>query len=114
MQVRRFVRHLPRSAGLLVRATKEASLLGEVKEEDSQLLEDAGDLLLRLLEWDPEKRITAAEALKHPFVASLEESDEDFDEEVERLDPQLFAFEERYEKAPPSMKLQIVIGTLLR
>ena len=32
---------------------------------------DAADLVRRMLEIDPAKRITAAEALKHPFITAL-------------------------------------------
>jgi serine/threonine protein kinase len=37
-------------------------------------LDDNGiDLLKKLLEYDPEKRISAADALEHPFFKDLDE-----------------------------------------
>jgi mitogen-activated protein kinase 1/3 len=40
---------------------------------------DEADLLTKMLEWDPRKRITIDDALEHPFVASLHDP---FDEPV--------------------------------
>jgi len=41
--------------------------------------EEALDLLSKLLKFDPDERITAAEALKHPFLKEYNEyTDEDY------------------------------------
>ena len=40
------------------------------------LQDDGMDLLKRLLEYDPEKRISAEEALKHPFLANIHQPEE--------------------------------------
>jgi mitogen-activated protein kinase 15 len=38
--------------------------------------EPALDLLARLLEFNPTKRITAAEALRHPYIAKFHQPDD--------------------------------------
>ena len=44
-----------------------------LKEILPTLSDDGIDLLKKLLELDPEKRITAADALQHPFFKDLDE-----------------------------------------
>jgi serine/threonine protein kinase len=52
----------------LVKAHKTPPTLKEKSELNSHLSDSAMDLIRRLLEWDPKKRITAAEMLQHPWV----------------------------------------------
>jgi serine/threonine protein kinase len=40
-------------------------------KQDKNLSRDAKDFLLKLLKWNRNKRITAAEALEHPFITQL-------------------------------------------
>ena len=54
-------------------ALTEVSLPGEWKKVLPQLDDDGIDLISKLLELDPEKRILAADALKHPFFKDLDE-----------------------------------------
>lgn len=43
----------------------------DVRSIFPQATRDAADLLKKLLVFDPEKRLTAAEALRHPYVANF-------------------------------------------
>ena len=54
-------------------ALTEVSLPGDLKKTLPQLDDDGIDLISKLLELDPEKRILAPDALKHPFFKDLDE-----------------------------------------
>ncbi len=54
-------------------ALTEISLPGKWKNFLPQLDDDGIDLISKLLELDPEKRIMAQEALQHPFFKDLDE-----------------------------------------
>ena len=54
-------------------ALTEVSLPGNWKKTFPQLDDDGIDLIKKLLELDPEKRILAPDALKHPFFKDLDE-----------------------------------------
>lgn len=43
-------------------------LLSNMSNEDPKLMKNFIDLLERCLDLDPERRLTAYEALKHPFI----------------------------------------------
>eukprot|EP00183_Erythrolobus_madagascarensis_P004551 CAMPEP_0185856584 /NCGR_PEP_ID=MMETSP1354-20130828/29075_1 /TAXON_ID=708628 /ORGANISM="Erythrolobus madagascarensis, Strain CCMP3276" /LENGTH=417 /DNA_ID=CAMNT_0028558845 /DNA_START=428 /DNA_END=1681 /DNA_ORIENTATION=+ len=51
----------------------------------------ACDLLTKLLAWDPEARLTATQALRHPYFHGIHELE--FEETTEAVDPEEFAFE---------------------
>jgi serine/threonine protein kinase len=42
-------------------------VLNEKEVYDSKTINDASDLIMKLLYWEPEKRLTAKEALRHRF-----------------------------------------------
>ena len=54
-------------------ALTEISLPGNWKTFLPQLDDDGIDLISKLLELDPDKRILAPEALQHPFFKDLDE-----------------------------------------
>lgn len=58
-----------------------------VKNKFAKLLPPEGlDLLLKLLQYDPDKRITAEEALRHPFLSSLHDEADEPSREPIKLD----------------------------
>jgi len=43
----------------------------EIKDPNSKISKDGLNLLLQLLEFDPKKRISAAQAIAHPYFTPL-------------------------------------------
>ena len=54
---------------------------------------EAIDLISKLLTWDPADRLTASEAIKHPFLADIYDDPEDYREIVQDKPINFFDFE---------------------
>lgn len=80
-KARKFIRSLPKTAGK------------PLSQVVSSLADDGQDLMMRMLRWDPESRITVFEAIQHPYLEKLHCPEDEPTREP--LDTSDFEFERR-------------------
>ncbi|CUS21193.1 LAQU0S02e08174g1_1 [Lachancea quebecensis] len=84
-RARQYLSALPRYAG-------EGNLRSLVPEASAEAL----DLLEKMLVFDPHRRITASQALKHPYLQAYHDPQDE--PATAKVDPALFRFDERKDK----------------